>query len=186
VNIYFLCYNISLDLLNPFFEHYLFDFLLFLCFFQYRIVLFVYNKNFFFIENAVWGRQVVDGPSHVWLCSFVLSPAAQRQLRGEEPMSAGVEYAQKFMQKDDSFHGCFKTIFQLANPEDSTVSAALGFTGRSLLRNYNGKPYLSNNSHRVRRVSLLLFVVVCCCCLLLLFAVVVCCSNHISFPDPDI
>ena len=145
--------------------------LLFLCFFfNFLISIVLCNKKHFFVENAVWGRQVVDGPSHVWLCSFVLSPAAQRQLRGEEPMSAGVEYAQKFMQKDDSFHGCFKTIFQLANPEDSTVSAALGFTGRSLLRNYNGKPYLSNNSHRVRRVSLLLLlfvvVVVCCCCLL--------------------
>ena len=104
-------------------------------------------------ENAMWGKQVPDGPSHVWLITCVLSAAAKRQLLGHEPLTEGVAFAREFMQQDDPFHGRFKTIFQLANVEDAKVSAALGFTGRTLLKNYNGKPYLSNNSHRVRRSS---------------------------------
>ena len=68
----------------------------------------------------------------------------------------------EFLSKNDPHHGCFKTIFQLGNIEDAKVGAALGFTGRSLCRNYNGKPYLSNNSHRVRWVSLCCFVLFVC------------------------
>ena len=102
-------------------------------------------------ENAVWGTQKQDGPSHVWLITCVLCEEARKQLLGQEPLSEGVAYAREFMQRDDPHHGCFKTICTLANPNDSKVSAALGFTGRTLVKNYNGKPYLSNNSHRIRR-----------------------------------
>jgi hypothetical protein len=104
-------------------------------------------------ENAMWGKQVHDGQSHVWVCTFVLSKEAISVLNSNKPLSAGFLHAKNFLSKNDPYHGCLKTIFQLANVDDSAVSAALGFTGRTMIRNYNGKPYLSNNSHRMRRVS---------------------------------
>ena len=124
-------------------------------------------------ENAIWGKQVLDGKCQVWLVTFVLSPEAILQLTGAQPLSVGVAYCREFLSKNDPHHGCFKTIFQLANSEDATVSAALGFTGRTMLRNYNGKPYLSNNSHRMKRVGCGGGCCCCCCCCFVLVLVLV-------------
>ena len=106
----------------------------------------------FAAENAMFGTQRKNGPSHVWLATFVLSEAAKRQLRGEEPISAGVKLAREFCSQDDPLHGHFKTIFQMDNHDDPAVGSALGMITKGLLRTYNGKPYLSNVSHRVVRV----------------------------------
>ena len=124
-------------------------------------------------ENAIWGKQVLDGKCQVWLVTFVLSPEAILQLTGAQPLSVGVAYCREFLSKNDPHHGCFKTIFQLANSEDATVSAALGFTGRTMLRNYNGKPYLSNNSHRMKRVGCGGGCCCCCCCCCFVLVLVV-------------
>ena len=106
-------------------------------------------------ENAVWGTQKKNGPSHVWVASFVLSEKAKAQLRaGDSAMTPGLKLAREFCSPNDPLHSAFKTIIKMDNQEDPDVSEELGFMVRGLLSKYNAKPYLSNKSHRVVRVSL--------------------------------
>ena len=106
-------------------------------------------------ENAVWGTQKKNGPSHVWLASFVLSEKAKKQLRegNEAGMTPGLKLAKEFCSKNDPHHSAFKTIIKMDNHDDPKVSNTLGMVVRGLLSKYNAKPYLSNKSHRVVRVS---------------------------------
>ena len=55
--------------------------------------------------------------------------------------------AKEFCARNDPRHNAFKTIVQLANAED----VDLGMVMNKMLRSYNGKPFLSNKSHRMRR-----------------------------------
>ena len=84
----------------------------------------------------------------------MLSERAKAQLRaGDSAMSPGLRLAKKFCSQDDPLHSAFKTIIKLDNHNDPEVGDTLGIMVKGLLSKYNGKPYLSNKSHRVVRVS---------------------------------
>ena len=113
-------------------------------------------------ENAVFGRQKHNGPSHMWIIALELSEAAKRQLRGDEEMSPGLKLARRFVDKNDPEHSAFKTIFHVANIKEPGFPD-LGMITNKLFANYNGKPYLSNKSHRTKWVSNSFFAYVCWC-----------------------
>ena len=48
-------------------------------------------------------------------------------------------------QPGDPLHPQWKTIVQVANPEDLDI----GMMGNKMIKQYNGKPFLSNVSHSV-------------------------------------
>ena len=131
-------------------------------------------------ENAVWGTQKKNGPSHVWVASFVLSEQAKAQLRaGDYAMTPGLRLAREFCLPNDPHHSAFKTIIKMDNHEDPEVSDALGFMVKGLLSKYNAKPYLSNRSHRVVRVSEVAF---CCHCCRFVMVFVGECSSSFLLP----
>ena len=98
------------------------------------------------VENALWGKKQEEGPCHIILYCFELSKRARAQLLGKEPLTKAVRLAKEYLAEPDSLHAQTKIIFQLFNVEAVDV----GFLGNTLLSQYNGKPFLSNKSHRTK------------------------------------
>jgi hypothetical protein len=76
-----------------------------------------------------------------------LAEWVKKQLRGEEEESPAVKQLRVWTSEGDPMHKHFKSIVRVANPE--VVNA--GYTLRTLISQYNGKPFLSNITHEMSR-----------------------------------
>ena len=88
---------------------------------------------------------VDDGPSHNLVMWFTLAEETKQMLMGELVPTNAIQLLKEWSARGDPLHAQWKSIAQVANLED--VDA--GFAANKLLRQYNGKPFLSNNSHHV-------------------------------------
>ena len=86
-----------------------------------------------------------DGPSHNLVVWFTLSDEAKEMLTGKKSPTSGIEILKDWAQPGDPLHPQWKTIVQVANPEDLDI----GMMGNKMIKQYNGKPFLSNVSHSV-------------------------------------
>jgi hypothetical protein len=82
----------------------------------------------------------------ILLNRFTLAEWVKKQLRGEEPELPCVTQLRTWSKVGDPMHKHFKSIARVANPEEFS-----GWTVRSLISQYNGKPFLSNKTHTMER-----------------------------------
>ena len=88
---------------------------------------------------------VDDGASHNLVMWFTLAETTKQMLRGEIEPTNAIALLKEWSKQGDPLHPQWKSIAQIANVD--AVDA--GFTANKMLRQYNGKPFLSNISHHV-------------------------------------
>lgn len=71
----------------------------------------------------------------------------KKQLRGEETEIPAVKQLRTWSADGDPLHKQFKSIVRVANPDVLNS----GYTLRTLVNQYNGKPFLSNTTHTMER-----------------------------------
>ena len=71
----------------------------------------------------------------------------KKQLRGEEPEAPSVTQLREWSKDGDPMHKQFKSIVRIANPDVLNS----GWSVRSVISQYNGKPFLSNKTHTMER-----------------------------------
>lgn len=86
-----------------------------------------------------------DGPSHNLIVWFTMSDEAKEMLTGAKAPISGINILKEWAKPGDPLHPQWKTIVQVANPEDLDI----GMMGNKMIKQYNGKPFLSNVSHTV-------------------------------------